>query len=85
MSRGPSTPSTDSCKEETSKRLNKPVLDHAGRGTKSYIVRHCLNSDHEGRNMKNFKILNMIYNNNTYRRRIFEALFVKQYHPSVNM
>ena len=78
-------PSIESCKEETSKRLSEPVLDHPGRGTRSYIVRHCLNTDHETTNIKTFKILNMVYNINTYKRRIFEDLFVKQYHPSVNM
>ena len=49
--------------------------------SKYVIVRHCLNSDHETVNVENFKILNIGYNNNTYKRRISEILFVKQYHP----
>ena len=60
-------------------------MDHAGRGTKLLIVRHGLNSNHETVNIVNFKILNMRYNSNTYKRRISEALFVKQYRPSLNM
>ena len=43
---------------------------HAGRDTKSHIVSHCLNSNHKTVNIKNFKILNMEQNNNTYKRRI---------------
>ena len=60
-------------------------MDQAGRDTKSHIVRHCLNSNHETVNIENFKILNMGYNNNTYKRRISETLFVKQYHLSLNV
>ena len=60
-------------------------MDHAGRDIKSNIVKHRLNSNHEIVNIKNFKILNVGYNNNTYKRRISEPLFVKQYRPSLNM
>ena len=49
--------------------------------TKSHIVRHCLNSNQETFNIENSKILNMGYINNTYKKRISEALFVKQYRP----
>ena len=45
--------------------------------------RHCLNTYHETVNTEHFKILNMGYNNNIYRRRISEALFVKQYRLSL--
>ena len=60
-------------------------MDHAGRETKSHILRHCLNSNHETVSIGNFKILNMRYNNNTYKRRISEALFGKQCGLSLNM
>ena len=52
---------------------------------KSYVARHSSNSDHEAANIKDFKILNMGYNNNSYERRIFEALFTKQYWLSLNL
>ena len=53
--------------------------------TKSHIVRHCLNSNQETFNIENSKILNMGYINNTYKKRISEALFVKQYRPYLNV
>ena len=81
----PSTNCTDSYMGETARRLSERVMDHAGRDTKSHIVRHCLNSNHETVNIGNFKILNMGYNRNTYKRRISEALFLKQYRPSLNI
>ena len=85
FSRCPSTNQADSYIEETARRLSERVLDHAGRDTKSHIVRHCLNSNHETVNIEHFKILNVGYNNNTFRRRISEKLFVKQYRHSINV
>ena len=77
FSRCPSTNCTDSYIGETAWRLSERVTDDAGRDTKSHIVRHCSNSDHETVNIGNFKILNIGCNNNMYKRRISEALFVK--------
>ena len=85
FSRCPSADCTDSFIGEIARRLSERVMDHAGRDTKSHIVRHYLNSNHETVNIENFKILNMGYNNNTYKRSISEALFLKQYRPSLNM
>ena len=85
FSRCPSTDCTDSYIGETARRVSERVMDHAGRDTKSHIVRHGLTSNNETVNIENFKILNMGYNNNTYKRRISEALFVKQYRSSLNM
>ena len=51
-------------------------MDQAGRDTKSHIVRHSWNSDHENVNIGNLKFLNVGYNDNTYRKTISEALFV---------
>ena len=83
--RCPSTDCTDSYIGETARCLSEGVMDHAGRDTKSHIIRHCLNSNHGTVNIENFKILNMGYNNNTYKRRISEALFLKQYRLSLNV
>ena len=41
------TDCTDSYIGETARRLSERVMDHAGRDTKSRIVRHGLNSNHE--------------------------------------
>ena len=85
FSRCPSTDCTDSYIGETARHLSERVMDHAGRDTKSHIVRHCLNSYHGTVNIENFKILNMAYSNNSYKRRISEGLFAKQYRPSLNV
>ena len=47
---------TDVCIGVTAKRLSKRVVEYAGGRMKSHIVRHCLNTDHETVNTKNFQI-----------------------------
>ena len=74
----------DKQQPEIAHHPSEHVVDHAGSDTESHIVRHYLNSNHVTLNIEHFKILNVGYNNNTYRRKISEALFVKQYHlPSI--
>ena len=85
FSRCPPAACADSYIGETARHLSERIVDQAGRDTKPHIVRHCLNSNHETVNNEHFKILNMGYNNNTYRRIISKALFVKQYQPSLNV
>ena len=77
FSRCPSMECHNSNIGETVKHLSKRVIDQAGRDTKSHIVRHCSSSYHKTVNIENFKILNMEYNKNTYKRRMSKALFVK--------
>ena len=84
FSRCPFTTCTDNYIRETTRRLNEHVVDNADRHMKSQIVRSSLNNDHETVNVKSFKNGKMGYYNNTYRRRISETLFVKQYRPSLN-
>ena len=83
FSRCPSTDCSDSYIGDTAKIRSGHVMDYAGIDTKLHIVRNCLNSNQETVIIENFKILNIGYNNNTYKRRISKVLFVKQYHPSL--
>ena len=70
FSRCPSTDCTDSFIGETARRLSERVMDHAGRDTKSHIVRQCLNSNHETFNIENFKILNKGILSNLYIKKL---------------
>ena len=71
FSRCPSTTYTDSYIGQTAKRLNERLVDHSGRGTKAHVVRHCFNTNHETVNSEHFNILDLGYNKNAYRRRIY--------------
>ena len=77
FSRCPSMDCADSYIGETARS--------ASNDTKLHIVKLGLNSNHKTVNIGNFKILNMGYSYNIYKRGMSEALFVKQYHPSLNM
>ena len=58
-SRCPSFACTDNCLGGAGRCPSECVVDHAGRNTKSYIVRHCFNSYHETVSIENFNILKM--------------------------
>ena len=85
FSRCPSLYCTYSYIGETTRRLNKRAMDHAGRDTKFHIIRHYLNSNHETVNIENFKILDIGYNNNTYKRKTSKVFFVNPYRLSLNV
>ena len=70
---------------ETGRRINERVIDHSGRDKKSHMLKHHFNMNHDNVDLDSFKILNMGYNNNIYKRRVSEALYVKQYRPTLNV
>ena len=55
---------------ETARRINKKVLEHAGKDMKSHMLQHTLQ-------FKGF-------DNNRVKRKISEALLFKQYRPTLN-
>lgn len=70
---------------ETERRINERVIDHACRDKKSHLLKHHHNTNHDSVDLNNFRILHKGYNNNTFKRRVSEALFVKQYRPTLNV
>ena len=70
---------------ETGRRLNERVLDHSGKDTKSHVVKHSFTANHKIVNMEHFNILKSGYSNYIYKRKISEALFVKQFRPTLNV
>lgn len=78
----------ESCSEnylgETARRINERVLEHAGKDKKSHMLRHTLQSGHPSVSLSDFKILVKGYKNNRMKRKISEALLIKQYRPTLN-
>ena len=70
---------------ETGRRLSERVLDHSGKDTKSHVLKYSFTAKHETVDIGHFQILNRGYSNNTYKRRVSEALLVKQYRPTLNV
>ena len=53
--------------------------DNCGEDKQSDLLRHALNNNHKIVNLKDFKIINSSYHNNRFKRKISEALYLKQY------
>ena len=84
LSSCPSSTCNDCYIGETGRRLSERVLNHSGKDTNSHFLRHIFTANHQTADIGHFQILNRGYNNNTYKRRVSEAPFVKQYGPTLN-
>ena len=69
---------------KTERRTIKRSADHCGKDKQSHLVRHVLNNNHKRVDLKDFKIIDSSYHNNRFKRKISEALYIKQYKPSLN-
>ena len=68
---------------ETARRINERVLEHAGKDKKSHMLQHTLQSGHPSVSLNEFKILGKGFNNNRVKRKISEALLIKQYRSTL--
>ena len=69
---------------ETGRRIIERSADHCGKDKQSHLLRHALNNNHKTVDLKDFKIIDSSYHNNRFKRKISEALYIKQYKPSLN-
>ena len=69
---------------ETARRMNKRVSEHVGKDKKSHMLQHTLQSGHPSVSLNEFKILGKGFSNNRVKRKISEALLIKQYRPILN-
>ena len=69
---------------ERARRINKRVLEHTGKYKKSHMLQHTLQSGHPSVLLNEFKILGKGSNNNRAKRKISEALLIKQYLPTLS-
>ena len=69
---------------ETGRRIIERSADHCGIDKKSHLLRHALNNNRKTVDLKDFKIIDSSYHNNSFKTKISEALYIKQYKPSLN-
>ena len=69
---------------ETGRRRIERTADHYGKGKQSHLLKHALISNHTVADLKDFKIIDKNYHGNKYKRKISEALHIKQYRPLLN-
>ena len=77
--------SAENCNEnyigESARRLDERMKDHNGRDRNFHLFKHSVESGHDPVLKNDFKIIG----NNTHRRKIAEALFIKKMKPSLNI
>ena len=69
---------------ETVCRIIERVAHHAGKDKQSHLLKHALTRNHRHVDLGNMKIIDSSFHNNKLKRKIPEALYIKQYRPSLN-
>ena len=70
---------------ESARRITERVKDHGGRDTKSHVLKHSSEKEHAEVTQEGFKIIGSNFKNNRLKRKIAEALLIKQKRPSLNV
>ena len=66
---------------ETRRRIIERAADHCGKDKQSHLLKHALISNHPVVDLKDLKVIDKNYHGNKYKRKISEALYIKQYRP----
>ena len=69
---------------ETGRRISERIIDHTGRDLKSYVYKHCIETGHRSPDINDFKIIGSNFRKNVFKRKIAEALLIKQLKPTLN-
>ena len=80
----PETFCTENYLDETGRRIIERVADHAGKDKQSHLLKHALTRHHRHVDLGNMKIIDSSFHNNKLKWKIYEALYIKQYRPSLN-
>ena len=70
---------------ESVRHLIEIVKDHSGRDTKSHVSKHSSEKEHVEVTQEDFKIISSHFKNNRLKRKIAEALLIKQERPTLNV
>ena len=60
------------------------TADHCGKDKQSHLLKHALISNHPVVDLKDFKVIDVNYHGNKYKRKISEGLHIKQYRLLLN-
>ena len=69
---------------ETARRVNKRIVDHVDRDINSHLLKHFTESGHKTLEAVDYKIIGTWYCKNTMKRKLSEALFIKELKPTLN-
>ena len=74
----------EDCIGEIGRRLHERICDHSGKDSKSHMLKHSLENNHKQVSFEDLRLLRNSYTNNKIKRKISEALFIKELPPSLN-
>ena len=69
---------------ETARRVNERIVDHTGRDANSHLLKHSIESGHKPLEAVDYEIFGTGYRKNTMKRKLSEALFIKELNPTLN-
>ena len=69
---------------EIAPRINERIVDHTGRDTNSHLQKHSIESGHKLLESVDYKIIGTGYRNNIMKRKLSEALFIKELKSTLN-
>ena len=69
---------------ERGRWIIEKTADHCGKCKQSHLLKHALISNHPVVHLKDLKVISKNNHGNKYKRNIAEALYIKQYRPSLN-
>ena len=70
---------------ESARHIIERVKHHGGRDTKSHVLKHSSGKEHVEVTKEDFTIISSNFKNNILKRKIAEALLIKQKRPSLNV
>ena len=69
---------------EKARRVNERIVDHTGRDVNSHLLKHLIESGHKPLEAVHYKIIGTGYRKDTMKRKLSEALFIKELNPTLN-
>ena len=69
---------------EAGKRFVERIKDHCGRDKNFHVLKHCIETGHKV-DLGGFKIIGGNYRSNSVKRKISEALYIKEHKPNLNI
>ena len=73
------------CLGETGHRIIESTADHSGKDKHSHLFKHAGNENHKHIDLDNIKVIYSGYYNSRFKRKISEALYIKQFKPMLNI
>ena len=68
----------DNCLGESARGISDQIIDHDGRDQKSHPFRHAVVNHHRNASYDDFKIIGGGFRNNAFKRKVAEALLIKE-------